>query len=266
MISTCRAALLLLMLFMMGCSHPMKPLDPKGIVDLTHPFSEQTLYWPNAEDFRLEKVFDGPTEKGYHYSANRYQGAEHGGTHMDAPIHFFAGGETVEKIPLDKTIGPGIVVDVSENALKDRDMLVSVADFIAFETHHGPIARHSIVLIRTGYDRFWPSRERYLGTAERGQAAIAKLHFPGLSPAAADWLVKQRAVRAVGLDTASIDRGMSRFFESHRIFAAAGVPIFENLTHLDQLPAKAFEVIALPMKIEGGSGAPLRVVGRPVAP
>lgn len=264
--TTVRSALLLGMLFMTGCTHPTKQPDPKAIVDLTHPFSEQTLYWPNADGFRLEKVFDGTTDNGYHYSANRYQAAEHGGTHMDAPIHFFEGGETVEKIPLDKTIGPGIVVDVSAKALKDKDYLVSIEDLIAFETLHGPIEPQSIVLLRTGYDRFWPSRARYLGTAERGQGAIAKLHFPGLSPAAAAWLVKERRVRAVGLDTASIDRGLSRLFESHRIFAAAGVPIFENLMQLDQLPAKAFEVIALPMKIEGGSGAPLRVIARPLTP
>lgn len=90
-----------------ACSQ-QSPLIARGHwVDLTHPFSAATLYWPNAEHFKLEKVFDGETARGYHYSANRYSAAEHGGTHMDAPIHFNATGETVEQIGIQQTIGPG---------------------------------------------------------------------------------------------------------------------------------------------------------------
>ena len=231
-----------------------------ALVDLSHDFSSKTLYWPNADHFQLEKVFDGTTDKGYHYSANNYTAAEHGGTHMDAPIHFKEGGLTVDQLPLSKTTGSAVVVDVSENALKQRDFEVGVADFLAFEAKNGPIEADQIVLIATGFDRFWPDAMAYLGTDERGSKAIAKLHFPGLSPKAADWLVRERKIRAVGIDTASIDFGQSRLFESHQIFAAAGVPIFENLKGLKNLRAKGITFIGLPMKIEGGSGAPLRAM------
>lgn len=244
-----------------ACSQ-QSPLIARGHwVDLTHPFSASTLYWPNAEHFKLEKVFDGETACGYHYSANRYSAAEHGGTHMDAPIHFNATGETVEQIGIQQTIGPGVVIDVMQKVASDRDYQVRSDDFLAFEERHGRIPNGAIVLIRTGYDSYWPDAHTYLGTSERGESAIPKLHFPGLAPEGARWLVEKRQIRAVGLDTASIDYGQSRLFESHRVLALHKVPIFENLMGLEQLPKTGSLIVALPMKIQGGSGAPLRAVG-----
>jgi kynurenine formamidase len=253
-------ALFVLSLAITGCASQTAPFNGGRWVDLTHAFSGETLYWPNAERFKLETVFDGTTAKGYHYSANRYMAAEHGGTHMDAPIHFAGGGETVERIPLDHTIGPAVVVDVSESALSNPDYLINVADLTRWELTHGRIPDHTIVLLRTGYDRYWPDARHYLGTAERGDAAIPHLHFPGLAPEAARWLADQRQIKAVGLDTASIDYGQSTHFESHQIFAKRHIPIFENLAGLEPLPATGATLVALPMKIEGGSGAPLRAV------
>ncbi|GAB6046257.1 cyclase family protein [Methyloparacoccus murrellii] len=254
--------LLLVLAIPAGCAtrQPAPGWTEGHWVDLTHAFSGQTVYWPNADRFRLETVFDGTTTKGYHYSANRYTAAEHGGTHMDAPIHFAAGGQTVEHVPLDRIIGPTLVIDVEAAARANRDYLIGPADFARWEQVHGRIPERSIILLRTGYDRYWPDARRYLGTDERGEAAIARLHFPGLAPAGARWLVEQRGIRAVGLDTASIDYGQSSLFESHRILAARGIPIFENLAALDRLPATGAWLVALPMKIEGGSGAPLRAV------
>ncbi|MCM3900094.1 MAG: cyclase family protein, partial [Pyrinomonadaceae bacterium] len=100
----------------------------------------------------------------------------------------------------------------------------------------------------------------YLGTEERGAEAVAKLHFPGLHPDAARWLAANRSIKAIGLDTASIDFGQSTLFESHRILFDKNIPAFENVANLDRLPPKGFSVIALPMKIKGGSGGPLRIV------
>jgi kynurenine formamidase len=234
---------------------------PKGkLVDLSHPFNEQTIYWPTAATFKLEQVAEGETEQGYFYAANNFSAAEHGGTHLDAPVHFARGGDEAHEIPLRRLIGPAVVVDVRKAAQADRDHQVSRADLAAHERRHGRIARGSIVLLRTGYERFWPDRERYLGTAELGEGAVPKLHFPGLHPDAASWLVERRRIRAVGLDTASIDYGQSTLFESHRVLGAAGVPVFENVASLGELPAEGSLVIALPMKIEGGSGGPLRTI------
>lgn len=244
-----------------GCVSPQQPWPSGRWLDLTHPFSKDTIYWPTSERFRLETVFSGMTEKGYFYTANQFCAAEHGGTHVDAPIHFAAGGGTVDRIPLQKLIGPAAVVDVSVKARADRDYRVTVSDLLAWETEHGLIPDDTIVLLRTGYDRYWPDASNYLGTPERGPAAVAKLHFPGLDPDAARWLAQQRRVKAVGLDTASIDYGQSTLFQSHQILSGGGIPIFENVAHLETIPPTGAWVMALPMKIQGGSGAPLRLVG-----
>ncbi len=246
---------------------PAATVDLAGdrLVDLSHAFNRRTIYWPTAQQFRLTEVADGETEGGWHYAANNFRAAEHGGTHLDAPIHFARNGDSTDEIPLRKLAGAAVNVDVRAKANADRDYLVTVADLEAFEAKHGRIAADTIVLLRTGWARHWPDARRYMGTADRGADAVPNLHFPGLSEAAARWLVEQRRIKAVGIDTASIDRGQSTAFEAHRVLGAAQVPVFENVANLDRLPAEGFHVIALPMKIEGGSGGPLRtmaIVGR----
>jgi kynurenine formamidase len=156
-------------------------------------------------------------------------------------------------------MGSAILVDVSRQCEANRDYLISTADFDAWEKRHGQIPSGSIVLLRTGFAKLWPDRVRYMGTDERGAAAVAKLHFPGLSPEAARWLTSSRSIKAIGLDTPSIDYGQSTMFETHQILFAKNVPAFENLGDMSALPEEGFVVIAMPMKIAGGSGGPLRV-------
>jgi kynurenine formamidase len=234
---------------------------PAGrIVDLTYAFDAKTVYWPTSEQFKLETDFEGMTDKGYFYSAYRYSAAEHGGTHLDSPVHFAKGHYTVDELPLQQLIGAAIVIDVSAQAATNPDYLVSVADFENWEKRNGRIPAGTIVLLRTGFGKFYPDRKKYLGTEERGAEAVAKLHFPGLDPAAARWITTNRSIKAIGLDTASIDYGQSTLFESHRTLFEKNIPAFENVANLDQLPVKGFTVIALPMKIKGGSGGPLRII------
>jgi len=234
---------------------------PSGrIVDLTHPFDATTVYWPTAQPFKLETDFEGMTDKGYFYSAYRYSAAEHGGTHLDSPVHFAKGRYSVDQIPLQQLMGEAVIVDVTSQCSANPDYLVSVADFQNWERRNGRIRTGTIVFLRTGFGKYYPDLKKYLGTDERGDAAVAKLHFPGLDPAAARWLTQNRSIKAIGLDTPSIDYGQSTLFESHRILFEKNIPAFENVANLDQLPLKGFSVIALPMKIKGGSGGPLRIV------
>jgi kynurenine formamidase len=230
------------------------------LVDLSHSYDEQTVFWPTAEGFRLEKVADGVTPQGYYYAANNFSTAEHGGTHLDAPVHFAEGRDTADRVPLERLMGSGVLLDVSEKCERDADYQISVEDLAAWEREHGRLPDGSILLLRTGFGRRWPDRRTYMGTDERGPEAVAKLHFPGLHPDAARWLVRERNVKAVGLDTPSIDYGQSKLFESHRVLFERNVPAFENLANLERLPLKGFHVVALPMKIKGGSGGPLRAV------
>lgn len=228
-------------------------------VDLTHPFGEETIYWPTAEPFELEELAYGETEDGYFYSAYGFSAAEHGGTHLDAPVHFARDGTTADEIDLYRLVGPAAVVDVSEQASPDYQ--VSVRDLEVWEARNGRIPERAILLLRTGWAERWPDREAYLGTEATGPEAVSELHFPGLHPEAARWLVENRSVGAVGIDTPSIDYGQSTEFRSHRILYADGIPGFENVAGLDALPEWGAFVVALPMKIDGGSGGPLRIVG-----
>ncbi len=228
-------------------------------VDLTYSYSSETIYWPTAEPFVLQQEAYGTTEGGYFYSANNFSAAEHGGTHFDAPIHFAQGGQKAEQVPLDRLIGAAVVVDVTGHV--NPDYQLQVGDLENWEAEHGAIPEGAIVLVRTGWGSRWPDKLRYLGTDRTGPEAVAELHFPGIGPEAARWLVEERRIAAIGIDTPSIDFGQSTRFETHVIAYGANIPGFENIANLEQLPEMGAYVVALPMKIEGGSGGPLRIVG-----
>jgi len=234
---------------------------PAGeLVDLSHPYDQTTIFWPTSDPFRLDKTADGVTPGGYYYASNNFFTAEHGGTHLDAPLHFSREGQAVDQIPIERFFGAAVIVDVVASADADADYQIRVEDLQAAEKEQGPIPADAIVLFRTGFSRRWPDAARYLGTAARGADAVRDLHFPGLDPDAAKWLIDNRSIRAVGIDTASIDYGQSTLFETHRALFARNIPAFENLTALERLPLRGASIVALPMKIGGGSGAPLRAV------
>ena len=229
-------------------------------IDLTYDFSSESVYWPTAETFKFDTAFEGTTAGGFYYSAFNFCAAEHGGTHLDAPVHFAKGKWAADEIPLDNLVGEAVVIDVSDKTMKDADYLISSADIEAWEKANGTIAENSILLFRTGYGTYYPDAKKYLGTDERGADAVAKLHFPSIHPDAAAWLVKNRKIKAVGIDVASVDYGQSKDFKTHQILYEQNISGFENVANLDKLPVKGAYVFALPMKIKGGSGGPLRII------
>ena len=229
-------------------------------IDLTHAYNAKTIYWPTEDGFQHVEGYAGYTDKGYYYYSYGFSSAEHGGTHVDAPIHFAEGRHTVDQMRVDQLIGPVVVIDVATEAQADRDYQVNVSDFESWEAQHGRLPDGCIVLLNTGSSKFWPDRVKYMGTDLRGQEGVAQLHFPGLHPEGARWLVSQRNIKAIGLDTPSIDYGQSTHFESHQILFEKNIPALENVANIDQLPATGATIIALPMKIEAGSGGPTRIV------
>lgn len=228
-------------------------------VDLTYAFSDETLYWPTAEKFRFDTAFVGETAAGFYYEAYNFCAAEHGGTHLDAPVHFAKGKWASDEIPIDRLCGETVVIDVSASCEKQADYQISVADLESWEKKNGRIPDDNILLFKTGFGRHYPDAQKYLGTSERGAAAVAKLHFPGIHPDAAKWLVANRNIKAVGLDAASVDYGQSVQFETHRILYEKNIYGLENVANLDSLPLSGAYLMALPMKIKGGSGGPLRL-------
>jgi kynurenine formamidase len=245
-----------------ACSRPdlVKELQNARWIDLTHDFDSTTVYWPTDVNFRHDTVFYGMTDKGYFYSSFKYAAEEHGGTHFDAPVHFHKGGNSVDNVPVSQLHGPAVLIDVSEQCSKNRDYLILTDDINNWEHQHGKIPDGAVILLYTGYEKFWNDHLRYTGTLKKGPEGVAELHFPGLSPEASKWITDYRKVNAIGLDTPSIDFGQSKDFKTHRLLTEAGLTIYENLCNLSELPPEGAYIVALPMKIKGGSGAPLRIV------
>ena len=243
------------------CRRPLQAPDlaTAKVVDLTHAFDERTLYWPTSPSaFELKPLAEGQTPGGWYYASNAFCMPEHGGTHLDAPIHFAKEGRTADRIPVRELIAPAVVLDVRQKAAADPDYRLRVEDVRDWETRHGAIPAGAIVLLETGWSARWPDRKSYLGDDTPGDAS--RLHFPSYGKEAAEYLVRERKVGALGVDTASIDYGPSQDFPVHRIAGGANVPGLENVAHLDALPERGAWIVALPIKIAGGSGGPLRIV------
>lgn len=244
-------SLLCLLLISTLHAQPAKPID------LTYAFNHKTIYWPTQKGFRLEKFFSGFTSKGYFYSSYHYCAPEHGGTHIDAPRHFDQYGHTVEEIPLTQLMGNAVVIHVEKKVAHDRDYAIQVDDIKKFEHQYRALTAQDIVLFYTGWGQYWDDRKHYLGTDKLGD--ISHLHFPGLSKEAAAYLVKKE-VKGIGLDTPSLDPGISEDFKAHQIILGANLFGLENVANLDAVPHVGATLIVAPMKIEGGSGAPARVI------
>lgn len=248
-----------LAVFYFSCSSA--PFPGNGVwVDLTHSFSQETVVWPTSDPFTLDTVFVGHAEAGFYYEAYKFSSAEHGGTHLDAPVHFSEGKKSVHEIEIKSLAGNAVVIDVSDNVDNNRNYQIIPEDILAWENTYGMIPDHSILLFYTGFSKFWPDARKYLGTSEKGEAALQDLSFPGIHPDTALWLLENRNIRAIGLDTASLDFGKSTEYQTHRILFEENIPGFENVANLEKMPPTGAYVIALPMKIRNGSGAPLRIV------
>ncbi|MGH9799207.1 MAG: cyclase family protein [Blastocatellia bacterium] len=232
-------------------------IDESKLVDLTYAFDDKTIYWPTSKAFEWQKESWGKSAGGYWYTAARYAASEHGGTHLDAPIHFGEGKLAADEIPITRLVGPAIVIDIAQACAGNADYRLSAEDITIWEKAHGSIPNEAIVLVRTGWGKFWPDKKKYLGTDAPGDTA--NLHFPGISREASELLV-QRKIEAIGIDTASIDYGQSKDFITHQILYGANIYGLENVANLERLPAKGSTLIALPMKIKGGTGAPARII------
>ncbi|MGE0180733.1 MAG: cyclase family protein [Parvularculaceae bacterium] len=235
------------------------PLDLSQfeMVDLSHGYGPDTVYWPTeTEGFQRRTLIEGELADGQFVSAFAFSTPEHAGTHMDAPYHFNRDGAKADAVPIERLIAPAVVIDITGKAAAETDYALTVADIAAHEASYGKIAPGSIILLRTGWSARWAEGAgAYLGGDDP-----ADLHFPSFGAEAARFLIEECGAAALGVDAASTDIGPATDFPVHRLLGAANVPGFENLGDLGPLPATGAYLIALPMKIEGGSGGPLRAV------
>ena len=220
------------------------------IVDLGHDLTGVEPSWDGTGAFSrstLETIACDGFFTGY------FTAHEHAGTHVDAPAHSVAGGQTVDLLDPDRLVRPAVCLHVEAQVARNEDYVVSRADVEAFEHVHGAIPEAALVVVSTGWSQRWPDQVRYMNLREGVR------HFPGLSVSAAELLTRHRRVAGIGVDTPSVDPGVSVLFEVHRLTQAHGVYHIENLTALADLPPAGFTVVVAPMKIAGGSGGPARV-------
>jgi kynurenine formamidase len=232
-------------------------IDPAKLVDLTYTFDTFTIYWPTEHPFVHQFEHYGMTAQGYFYSSAKFAAPEHGGTHMDAPIHFSKGAMTVDQVPLRSMVGPAVVIDFSGRAAHNPDAMLGVEDIKKWESAHGSLPNGAIVLARSGWGRYWSDKKRYLGTDKFGD--IAHLRFPGFSPDAVKYLLDSDKVVAIAIDTPSMDPGISKAFPVHRLWLGANKVGFENVANAEMLPESGATIFCIPMKIGEGTGAPTRI-------
>lgn len=221
------------------------------VVDMTYALNGNLPAWPGDEKTFEAKVLGSPEKDGYF--TRSFWMLEHYATHMDAPAHFPPGKETLDQLPVEHFFGPAVVIDVRDEAAKNADYRLTATRVEKWEAQHGRIPAGAIVLLRTGWASRWPDQTRY-----RNMDAKGVMHFPGFSVASAK-LVMERGAVGLGIDTLSIDYGVSKDFEVHRVDLPAELYNLENLANLDQLPESGAFLIAAPIKLEGGSGGAVRV-------
>ena len=233
---------------------------PGTLLDMTYVYDGDTVYWPTAKPFRLEKVSWGITEAGWWYASNEFSASEHGGTHADAPVHFAEGGRTMDQIPLEEWIGPAVRIDVTEKCTENRDYQLALEDIIEWENEYGRIPDGSWIIMYTGIGtQFYPDKKKVLGTDKTGEEALEELSFPGFSVDAVKFLLEQSNITGIAVDTPSIDHGKSKNFEVHQALFAADKLALENIANLDKLPPVGATLYVMPMLIKEGTGAPARV-------
>jgi kynurenine formamidase len=227
------------------------PSGKTRVLDLSYAINDKLVPWPGDEKFFEAKV-NASVEKNGYFTRSFWM-LEHYGTHLDAPAHFAPGKTTVDQIPVGQLFGPAVVIDVRAESGKDADYQLTAARVEDWEKRLGRIPEGAIVLLRTGWASRWPDVQKY-----RNQDAQGKMHFPGFSAEAAK-LLMERKVSGLGCDTLSIDYGASSDYAVHHLALGAGLYQLENLANLSELPETGAFLIVAPIKLEGGSGGPVRV-------
>lgn len=243
------------LIFFFGCarSSPFEMISLWEMVDLTHTLEEGIPYFPGGKEVKVE-ILKSLEKDGYYM--RQLHITEHTSTHIDAPSHFLREGANSDEILPKELCGRGVVIDISSQSQGNPDYVLSITDVEEWEAKYGLIKRGDIVLVHTGWSRFWKEPEKYLNRGKDG-----KLHFPGVSKDACELIIKGRKAKAIGIDTLSLDAGISEEFEAHRVVLGYGKYIVENLNGLERGIGRDLFLCVFPLKIKGGSGSPVRVIG-----
>jgi kynurenine formamidase len=224
----------------------------KAVVDLTHTMSPEFPTFFGVPGIELQKQFDFKKDG---FNLNWWRLVEHAGTHLDAPLHFSEGGATVEKILATELVVPLAVVDARKQADKNPDYLMAVEDVQLWEKNFGKLPENCCVAMLSGWARHVGDGAKYTG-----KDAAGTFHFPGFAPELAEWLLRERKVLGIAVDTLSLDNGASKDFRTHKTWLPSGRWGLENVANLEKLqPAGATLVVGL-AKVKDATGGPARLI------
>ena len=237
---------------------PLSAAEPESVapggfdrvVDLTHPLGPDFPTFTGEPQLEIERV-SSFRESGY--NANVWHLHEHTGTHMDAPAHF-SDADTADEIPLSRLVVPLAVIDLRAKAAQDADAQVTPEDVRAWEERHGRLPGNACVAMLSGW------AEKVATDGFRNADEQGGLHFPGFHPETAAFLIEERDVVGVAVDTLSLDHGASPDFAFHRAWLPSDRWGMECVAALDQVPASGATLVAAGPKIRGASGGPSRVI------
>jgi kynurenine formamidase len=229
-----------------------RPLAADHVLDLTHVLSPAFPIWPGNAPIKFTNVANVAKEG---YYANRWDVGEHHGTHLDAPAHFAAGGPTAERLEAASLVVPAAVIDLRDRARKDADAVVTVDDLKAWEKTHGRLPKGCGVFLNSGWDAKAGDAAAFLGE-DRSKTK----HFPGFSKEACEFLLHEREVTGLAVDTLSLDFGAAKEFVVHKLWLGSGRWGLECVANLSKLPPVGATVFVGAPKVLGASGGPTRVL------
>ncbi len=226
----------------------------RAVIDLTHAVNDRSPNWEGTAKSPFEAHELGNMQRDGYYT-RIYTTQEHYGTHLDAPAHFTAGAWTVDQIPPERLVGPLVVLNVVRQAKANADYEITVEDIASWENAHGQIPDGAVVMAYTGWEDRWNSPKEF-----RNELSDHLTHYPGYSLDAARFLVETRGVVGLGIDTMSVDKGLTTTYPVHTFTSKKSIYHLENVANLAVVPPSGATVVVAPIKLANGSGGQARVL------
>ncbi|MDZ8187826.1 MAG: cyclase family protein [Nostoc sp. ChiSLP02] len=229
-----------------------KSITYRRVIHLSHVIDLDIPQWPGDPPVEFETVAESNNDG---YYLRRFSLGEHSATHINAPNSFYSHSIGIDQYPAQSLVVPAVVIDIRQAVKANFDYALAIADVLAWEEQHGEIAAGSVVILNTGWQKKWSDKNAFFNQDAEGIS-----HFPGFSKDATQFLLEQRQIAGVGIDTHGVDPGQDTTFATNRLILEQPRIVLENLTNLDRLPPKGTTLAIGILRLRGGSGSPVGVL------
>ncbi|MEH1847752.1 MAG: cyclase family protein [Nostoc sp.] len=223
------------------------------VIHLSHVIDIDIPQWSGDPTVEFETVAELNNDG---YYLRRFSLGEHSATHINAPNSFHSSAVGIDQYPAQSLVVPAVVIDIRQATAVNPDYALTIADVLAWEEQYGKIFAGYVVILNTGWQEKWLDKSAFLNHDSQGIA-----HFPGFGSDATQFLLNERQIAGVGIDTHGVDPGQDNSFAINRLVLEQPRIVLENLTNLDQLPPKGTTLVIAVLRLRGGSGSPVGVLG-----